>query len=83
MEEADGNGVIMPPGDICHYFQAFMGFPGGSAGNESAYNAGDPGSISWVGRIRWKRDRLLTPVFLGFPGDSAGKEFACNVGDLV
>ena len=64
-------------------YSSNTGFPGGSAGNESAYNAGDPGSISWVGRIRWKRDRLLTPVFLGFPGDSAGKEFACNVGDLV
>jgi len=26
------------------------GFPGGSSGKESAYNAGDPGSISRVGR---------------------------------
>ena len=37
---------------------------------------------SWVGKIHWRRDRLLTPVFLGFPGGSAGKESACNVGDL-
>ena len=37
---------------------------------------------SWVGKIRWRRDRLPTPVFLGFPGDSASKESACNVGDL-
>ena len=37
---------------------------------------------SWVGKIPWRRDRLLTPVFLGFPCDSAGKESACNVGDL-
>ena len=29
---------------------------------------------SWVGKIRWRRDRLPTPVFLGFPGGSAGKE---------
>ena len=36
----------------------------------------------WVGKIRWRRDRLPTPVFLGFPGGSAGKESACNVGDL-
>ena len=50
MEEADGNGVIMPPGDICHYFQAFMGFPGGSAGNESTCNVGDLGSIPGLGR---------------------------------
>ena len=32
--------------------------------------------------MRWRRDRLPTPVFLGFPGDSAGKESTCNVGDL-
>ena len=37
---------------------------------------------SWVGKIRWIRDRLLTPVFLGFPCGSVGKESACNVGDL-
>ena len=27
-----------------------MGFPGGSDGKESAYNAGDPGSNSGLGR---------------------------------
>ena len=37
---------------------------------------------SWVGKIRWRRDRLPTPVFLGFHCSSAGKESACNVGDL-
>ena len=37
---------------------------------------------SWVGKIRWRRDRLPTPVFLGLPCGSAGKEFACNAGDL-
>ena len=37
---------------------------------------------SWVGKIRWRRDRLPTPVSLGFPGGSAGKESTCNVGDL-
>ena len=36
----------------------------------------------WVGKIRWRRDRLPTPVYLGFPGGSAGKEFTCNVGDM-
>ena len=36
---------------------------------------------SWVGKIHWRKDRLLTPVFLGFPGDSAGNESSCNVGD--
>ena len=37
---------------------------------------------SWVGKIRWRRDRLPTPVFLGFSCGLAGKEFACNVRDL-
>ena len=37
---------------------------------------------SWVGKIRWRRDRLPTPVFLGFLCGSAGKESACNAGDL-
>ena len=36
----------------------------------------------WVGKIRWRRDRLATPVPLGFPRSSAGKESTCNVGDL-
>ena len=35
-----------------------------------------------VGKIPWRRNRLLTPVFLSFPCSSAGKESACNVGDL-
>ena len=37
---------------------------------------------SWVGKIRWRRDRLPTPVVWGFPWGSAGKESACNLGDL-
>ena len=36
---------------------------------------------SWVKKIRWRRDRLPTPVFLGFPCGSVGKESACNAGD--
>ena len=40
-------------------------------------------SDSWVGKIRWRRDRLPTPVFLGFPYGSAGEESTCNAGDLV
>ena len=36
---------------------------------------------SWVGKIRWRGDRLSTSVFLGFPCDSAGKESTCNAGD--
>ena len=37
---------------------------------------------SWVRKIRWRKDKLPTPVFLGFPGGSAGKESACNAGEL-
>ena len=37
---------------------------------------------SWVGKIRWRRDRLPTPVFLGFFCGFAGEESAHNVGDL-
>ena len=37
---------------------------------------------SWVGKIPWRRYRLLTPVFLGFPGGSDSKESTCNAGDL-
>ena len=59
----------------------FLGFPYGSAGKESACNAGNPGLIPGQ-EDHWGRDRLPTPVFLGFPYGSAGKESACNVGDL-
>ena len=37
---------------------------------------------SWVGKVRWRRERLPAPVFLGFPYVSAGKESACSVGGL-
>ena len=37
---------------------------------------------TWVGKIPWRRDRLLTPVFLGFPSGSYGTESTCNVGNL-
>ena len=59
-----------------------MGFPGGSAGKESACHAGDLGSIPGFGKTPWRRQRQPTPVFLGFPGGSAGKESACHAGDL-
>ena len=36
----------------------------------------------WVRKIRWRRDRLPTPVFLGFSCGSADKESTCNTGDL-
>jgi len=49
----------------------FLGFPGGSAGKESAFNAGDLGSIygfhSCVRKVPWRRGWLPTPVFC--PGE--------------
>ena len=59
-----------------------MGFLGGSAGKESACNAGDTSSIPGWGRSTRKMDRLPTPVSLDFLGGSAGKESACNAEDL-
>ena len=47
------------------------GFPRGSDGKASAYNAGDPGSIPGVGKIPWKRTWQPTPVLL--PGTSHGR----------
>ena len=41
-----------------------MGFPNGSDGKESTYNAGDPGLIRGSGRFPWRREWLHTPVFL-------------------
>ena len=43
------------------------GFPGGSAGKESACNVGDLDSIPGFGKIPWRRERLPTPVF--WPGE--------------
>ena len=46
-----------------------MGFPCGSAGKESAYNAGHLGLIPGLGRSP-RRERVPTPVF--WPGESHG-----------
>ena len=45
----------------------FLGFPGGSAGKESACNVGHN---PWVGKIPWRRERLPTPLF--WPGEFHG-----------
>ena len=42
---------------------ALLGFPGGSAGKESACSVRDLGSISKLGRFPGERERLPTPVF--------------------
>ena len=48
------------------------GFPGSSAGKESACNAGGPGFNPWVRKIPWRRAWQPTPVFL--PGESPWTE---------
>ena len=66
-----------------------VGFPGGSVGKESAFNAGDAGKRKFdpqgpqVGRILWRRAWQPTPVFLPgeFPDTSVGRESTCNAGD--
>ena len=45
------------------YLVLLMGFPCGSAGKESAYNAGNLGFDPWVGKISLKRERLPLLVF--------------------
>ena len=62
-----------------------MGFPDSSVGKKKKkihLQCRRPQFDSWVAKIRWRRDRLTTPVFLGFPGVLDGKESACNAGDL-
>ena len=51
------------------FFSPFMGFPCGSAGKESACNAGDQSSIPWLGRSPGE-GKVPTPVF--WPGEFHG-----------
>ena len=55
---------------IGYPLQYSWGFPGGSAGEESACNVGDLGLILGLGRSPWRRERLPTPVF--WSGESHG-----------
>ena len=48
-----------------------MGFPGGLDGKESAWSAGDPGSIPGPGRSPGEWNGYPTPVFL--PGKFHGQ----------
>ena len=50
--------ILCPVGESCCPFlqdlYCFMGFPGGSDGEESTCNAGDPGSLPGSGRFPGK-----------------------------
>ena len=58
-----------------------MDFPGGSAGKESACNAGDLGSIPGSGRSSREGNGNPLQYSWGFPGGSDGKESAHILGD--
>ena len=49
---------------LMHIIEVTQGFPGGSDGKESTYNAGDPGSIPGLGRSPWRGEWQPTPIFL-------------------
>ena len=55
---------------IAEVLLQYMGFPCGSAGKESACNAGDLGLIPGLGRSPGEGKRLPTPVF--WPGEFHG-----------
>ena len=57
--------------------QTFRGFPGRS---ESTCNAGDPVSISGLGRS--PGEGIGYPFQFGFTGGPDGKESTCKAGDL-
>ena len=59
-----------------------MGFPGGSAGKESACNAG-PGFNPWVGKIPWRREQPPTPE--SWPGEFHGlcSPWGCKESDTT
>ena len=59
----------------------FLGYPGGSAGKESAYNAGDPSLIPGLARSPGEGIGYPRQLFLEFPGGSEGKESTCNAED--
>ena len=53
---------------------SYLGFPDGSAGKESACNAGDPGWIPGSGTSPVEEIDYPLLIFLGFSGGSDGKE---------
>ena len=65
---------------ILYFIIRYWGFLGGSAGKESARNAGHLGLITGLGRSPGEANGLLCK---GFPGGSDGRESTYSVGDLV
>ena len=66
---------------LCVAIIIYMGFPGSSAGKESACNPGDPGSIPGSGRS--PGEGIGYPLqYSVFLCGSDSKESACHAGDL-
>ena len=61
---------------------ASLGFPCGSAGKESACNAG-PGFSPWVGKIPWRRERLPTSVFWSREFQGLYNPWGCKESDMT
>ena len=61
----------------------FLGFPRGSAGEESTCSVGHLGLIPGFGKIPWRRERLPTPVF--WPGEFQWlySPWACKESDMA
>ena len=59
-----------------------LGFPGSSAGKDSACKAGEPGSIPGSGRSLGEGIDYPVQSVWAFPGGSDSKESTCNSGDL-
>ena len=57
--------ILCCPFSFClQSFSAFLGFPGGSDGKESACKVGDVGLNLGLGRFPWRRKWQPPPVFL-------------------
>ena len=64
--------ILCCPFSFClQSFSAFLGFPGGSDGKESACKVGDVGLNLGLGRFPWRRKWQPPPVF--FTGESYGQ----------
>ena len=59
-----------------------LGFPGSSAGKDSACKAGEPGSIPGSGRSLGEGIDYPVQSVWAFPGGSDSKESTCNSGVL-
>ena len=58
------------PGEVIGYPLSILGLPRWLSGKESTGECRRPGFNPWVGKMPWRRERLLTPLF--WPGEFHG-----------